>query len=414
MIPLKAFSYKIYSDRILIDFLDSETYKEPLSDIIDFLNESVGKIINEKHLITLIEKKIKDKKKATLIFYALKYFYDLVDLTPLDEDKITKFFTWIQEKYGGHLPIGVIRKALIEFSKETHIDLAEISSEFISFTFRPKVLVSKHKLIDSIEVIYLANFLLLEKALSLAEEVYLAIKNADVMGQFIKKMVYKAKISNVLAEFEMRSDGLLCYFVGPHNFYKLSSFSSYGMLVSRIVTDALYHFRPWELKAILNIRGKPCLFRLRSWSEWAPRFKPPWISGLDYSFKDFDSTVERDIFTTLQDHFSKVDCRILREHDAIFLPSGKIFIPDFTIKCKDSKVLIEVIGFWTENYIRKKVEKLRELIDNNVTNIVLIIDASLGKFFEDIDLPKVFYRKGRKLDYDALVNQIKAILDDQK
>ena len=34
-------------------------------------------------------------------------------------------------------------------------------------------------------------------------------------------------------------------------------------------------------------------------------------------------------------------------------------VPDFTLEKKGRKIFVEIVGFWTEEYLKRKLEKLR-------------------------------------------------------
>jgi predicted nuclease of restriction endonuclease-like RecB superfamily len=75
--------------------------------------------------------------------------------------------------------------------------------------------------------------------------------------------------------------------------------------------------------------------------------------------------------------------KLIREPEPII--SGKtIFIPDFLLIKDDIRVYLEIIGFWTEDYLKRKIEKIRQLKD---INLILAIDYSLGDI--KIDDPNI-------------------------
>ena len=101
--------------------------------------------------------------------------------------------------------------------------------------------------------------------------------------------------------------------------------------------------------------------------------------------------------------------RVIREADAIFLPSKRIFIPDFTIVTNGKKILIEVVGFWTKKYAIKKREKLLEYLNEGLKNILLIIDKRLESYFKDLEIPKVFYKQN-KIPLAEIYKELKKML----
>ena len=52
---------------------------------------------------------------------------------------------------------------------------------------------------------------------------------------------------------------------------------------------------------------------------------------------------------------------------------------------------MELVGFWTEDYARKKREKLDSIYRSGIRNIVAVVDAKLRKYFKDARFPVVYY-----------------------
>jgi len=55
--------------------------------------------------------------------------------------------------------------------------------------------------------------------------------------------------------------------------------------------------------------------------------------------------------------------------------NGKVFLPDFSFKKANKVVYFEIIGFWTEEYLRKKVNKLSSL----GLDILIAIDEFINR-----------------------------------
>jgi predicted nuclease of restriction endonuclease-like RecB superfamily len=62
----------------------------------------------------------------------------------------------------------------------------------------------------------------------------------------------------------------------------------------------------------------------------------------------------------------------------VLLLGNTVFIPDFSVTRKHDgrRALIELVGFWHPDYLRRKVEKVRAA---NLRNLVLLV-------FEGVDL----------------------------
>ena len=58
---------------------------------------------------------------------------------------------------------------------------------------------------------------------------------------------------------------------------------------------------------------------------------------------------------------------LVREPDPLILSSGKAFIPDFVFEKYGVKVYLEIVGFWTEDYLKRKLEKIKDLTSKSET-----------------------------------------------
>ena len=91
----------------------------------------------------------------------------------------------------------------------------------------------------------------------------------------------------------------------------------------------------------------------------------------------FDSTLEARFYTGFLSTPAAKSWDLIREPDAIFTSKG-VTIPDFKFKHKetDAEIYFEIVGYWTEEYLRKKLSKLRAL----PFKIIVAIDKSLACF----------------------------------
>lgn len=74
----------------------------------------------------------------------------------------------------------------------------------------------------------------------------------------------------------------------------------------------------------------------------------------------FDSGVEERFYNKFLSSPASKGWDLIREPEAIFTSKG-VFIPDFKFKHKELNIetYFEIVGFWTEDYIKRKLSKLR-------------------------------------------------------
>ncbi|MFC7116696.1 DUF790 family protein [Natronoarchaeum sp. GCM10025703] len=94
---------------------------------------------------------------------------------------------------------------------------------------------------------------------------------------------------------------------------------------------------------------------------------------------DFDSDVER----TLAQKWdrSNTDWELVREDDVLDL-GAEVMLPDFAIEHPDGRrVVFEIVGFWTPEYLDEKLHKIREAEqDNLIVAVSERLDCSPGDF----------------------------------
>lgn len=133
-------------------------------------------------------------------------------------------------------------------------------------------------------------------------------------------------------------------------------------------------------------------------------------SGLSSHYKDvspFDSQIE----SAFYDKFSRKDrtWQIQREGD-ILECDGSIFIPDFTFHHPDGRIAhLEIIGYWTPEYLENKLRKLRKI---NASNIILAVNNQLNCSRDDFEGDVIFFRTGLRLGQVLEKIEVCAVKED--
>jgi predicted nuclease of restriction endonuclease-like RecB superfamily len=106
----------------------------------------------------------------------------------------------------------------------------------------------------------------------------------------------------------------------------------------------------------------------------------------------FDSSIEKNFYNKFSR--KKRSWTIERESRLIDL-GDTIFIPDFTFHHEDGRsVLMEIVGYWTPEYLGKKLQKLRQFKEKN---LILAVNSQLNCSRDDFNAEVIFYRTGIKL-----------------
>jgi uncharacterized protein len=82
-------------------------------------------------------------------------------------------------------------------------------------------------------------------------------------------------------------------------------------------------------------------------------------SSLYYDHNNFDSAVEEKFAKRFEQ--AETGWRLAREPDPLVLSNGGAFIPDFVFEKYDRKIYLEIVGFWTKEYLERKLQKLADI-----------------------------------------------------
>jgi predicted nuclease of restriction endonuclease-like RecB superfamily len=100
-----------------------------------------------------------------------------------------------------------------------------------------------------------------------------------------------------------------------------------------------------------------------------------------YSAQDaFDSDVER----TLAQKWKRAttDWNLVREDDVLDL-GDEVMLPDFALEHPDGRrAILEIVGFWTPEYLDEKLEKIRNA---DIEHLLLAVSERLDCSAEDFD-----------------------------
>ena len=184
------------------------------------------------------------------------------------------------------------------------------------------------------------------------------------------------------------ADGYQIVLDGPASMFRLSQ--KYGIQMA-LFLPALLHCDRWWLDATIVMNKQDHL-----------RFNLTDEAGLQSHYRDpgeFDSELERHFAT----QFDKIDTEwtLERETDIINL-KDTVMIPDFAFSHPDGRrALMEIVGFWTPDYLQKKLWKLKRAA---MPNMIMAVSDQLNCSTEDFrDIPgEVLFFKTRIKPKDVL------------
>lgn len=159
---------------------------------------------------------------------------------------------------------------------------------------------------------------------------------------------------------------------GPASLFSQSQ--KYGIRMANFL-PALPLCDRWEMTAeilIDEMLGETRQFRLDH------------TEGLDSHYsagKRFDSDVERTLARKWER--ATTEWGLVREDD-VFDLGAEVMIPDFAIKHPDGRrAILEIVGFWTPEYLKKKLEKIQQV---EADNLIVAVSEKLDCSSEDVAL----------------------------
>ena len=179
-------------------------------------------------------------------------------------------------------------------------------------------------------------------------------------------------------------NNIVCSIDGPLSIFKLTD--RYGTSIAKLLPSIIVS-RNWSLKALIvrktDTMGKK-IYEFIISSEESPGLPSesdlfacnngnsnnkntileilPSVPSPEVSF---DSSVEQK-FALKFEQFSS-GWKLIREPDPLIVSSGKGFIPDFAFEKYGIRVYLEIVGFWTNDYLIRKIQKIADIMSSSST-----------------------------------------------
>ena len=176
---------------------------------------------------------------------------------------------------------------------------------------------------------------------------------------------------------------LVCTIEGPVSLFKMTD--RYGISIAKLIPSIMSSSR-WHLHAFIvrkTMSGKKIFEFKASYADFEHlKLYEPYhvyrnrsISGRTTS-SDFDSSLEEK-FAIKFEHLAN-KWTIQREPDPLIVGNGVAFIPDFLFEKYDRKVYLEIVGFWTKEYLEKKFQKISDILHNSNIDLFVAVDEELS------------------------------------
>jgi predicted nuclease of restriction endonuclease-like RecB superfamily len=148
---------------------------------------------------------------------------------------------------------------------------------------------------------------------------------------------------------------------GPTSLFKLTR--RYGTALAKVVPEIM-RGKPWMVQAKILRANRLLNFVLESG-------RHGWLFPKLELAEKYDSAVEKEFAEQFRS--LRTEWEVRREPEPVEAGSA-IMIPDFAFNFGKRKVYMEVVGFWTREYLKRKVEKLSEVRDH----FIVAVDEELA------------------------------------
>jgi len=288
-----------------------------------------------------------------------------------------------------------VRRADLLFSKTTPDKLAEIASQVgVPQEKLPAMLygdLPENRVVREFDANLTARELITRYNTALAQAMlYRATRMTVQLFDNYRMVFTHIKLARLMYAIAPLHPGYRVVVDGPLSLFR--NVERYGVAMARVLPAVLW-CRRWSLCAVVNVGAGEKTFRLGP------------SCGLTSHYRDqprFDSAYEEAFFRRFSRN-KKSKWTIEREAEVVNLGAA-VMIPDFKFTHIDGRVAhLEIVGFWTPEYLTRKLEKLRAA---NLPNMIVAIPKALRCSNDEFTGPVIRYKQR------LLIKDVLPVLED--
>ena len=302
-----------------------------------------------------------------------------------------------------------IRKAVFEESSKRGFALTELERKEIAGSVASKLHLSSHDVVLKAMWSDLDDNLIIDHLDPIEPEALVGWYNLSLMQTLLfnctkldfyisgglnwKRVLRTVKRLGLMYHLQQpqqqqQQNRIICSLEGPLSLFKLTD--RYGTLLAKLLPSIIFssdkkgqsssnggewHLDAWIVRKTMEGR-KIYEFKI-SKNEIPELMTDPYssfpsssitekeVAGSSSSsssyndYYNFDSTVEERFAKRFEQ--AETGWRLTREPDPLVLSNGGAFIPDFMFEKYDKKIYFEIVGFWTKEYLERKLQKLADI-----------------------------------------------------
>ncbi|MDQ3836234.1 MAG: DUF790 family protein, partial [Thermoproteota archaeon] len=252
---------------------------------------------------------------------------------------------------------------------------------------------------------------------------------------------------------EKQDDRIICSLEGPLSLFKLTH--RYGTLLAKLLPAIIFssdkkretvygnvgewHLDAWIVRKTMDGR-KIYEFKISN-KEIPDLLTDPYtpfhagsslgkqeVASSSAHYNDhniFDSAVEEKFARRFEQ--AETGWKLIREPDPLVLSNGGAFIPDFMFEKYNKKIYLEIVGFWTKEYLERKLQKLIDIFissnrgqkmsssNNNQSMDLLFIavnedfDCSKSSFTSVVPKEQLIFYKNDAVPIKPILDYLKSV-----
>ena len=273
-------------------------------------------------------------------------------------------------------------KVLKDVAEQFGVDVKEIERAMFADREEERI-ISEVPEIEAKELVKMYNLSLLQTT------IFNCLRLTFWVSSNHKNVFRKLKWLGLMYELYDENGKLLVSITGPASILKMTR--KYGTSMAKLIPEIIKAENWWIRAEVVNDYEKRIY--LLEMSDMYKKLFPEYEEKIEY-----DSSLEEEFARKMR----FLGFEVIRE-PGIVKAGNYAYIPDFLIKKEDKEVYIEIAGFWTEDYVKKKLEKIK---NSNIPLILLVReDLALGKVREGVDV--ILIDKRGRIPYRDVVKKIK-------
>ncbi len=381
-----------------------------VSEIIENFEQSIG-LKEDEFDSSFIFEVFSDSKIAKGLYFVLtKYFYDIKGLEDSDLQSYQyriKLFNLMEHSELTWASTRQQKQLLETLSQSEGITDFNLEEQLFSDYSENFKVIRKSQDKPSVDLtIKYYNTEILKFLFSKSFSISFKIHNYIAKGNFVKILIRNCRFLGLELDLEVKKENnsseLFISLIGPNELVGRNI--KYSNNIYALFISNLEMFRKEIEELFLEIQYYENQKRIL-----LPLSDFPIIIEDAQSEEVFDSAIEKLFFEQWTINFPQ--WTITRE--PLIIEENIVMIPDFMLSYRSKNFYFEIVGFWTERYLTKKIKKV-SILKNNYPNMILLVDKTLDwpetpvpTFFYDKKIPVLeigtFLRPYENIELDSLV-----------